>query len=45
MHAGEVLERAMIREIDSAPGVPYSADSWETITGLFVLFRGVAEVD
>jgi hypothetical protein len=45
MHAGELLERATIREIDSAQGVPYSADSWETITGLFVLLRGVAEVD
>jgi len=45
MHAGEVLERATIWEIDSAQGVPYSADSWETITGWLVLFRGVAEVD
>jgi hypothetical protein len=45
MHAGEVLKRATIWEIDSAQGVPYSADSWETITGWLVLFRGVAEVD
>jgi hypothetical protein len=38
MQAGEVLERATIREIDSAQGVPYSADSWETTTGLLFYF-------
>jgi hypothetical protein len=39
-----VLERIIFREIDTALPVTYSADAWQTITGLFVAFRRVAEV-